>query len=71
MKGNISPYRTLMHMASRQGMVDDILMPMLEEEIAVNVGAETPGDLFRGVRTSVFSIDVSDKKVRTDWFWCA
>ena len=61
---HVSPYRSELHSRVRTGLAEQILLPALHEEAKVNVGAETPGELIRGVRDALIRPDVLAGEVR-------
>lgn len=61
----LSPYRSEQHAAVRMGLADCIILPLLEQEIKVNIGAESPADLIRGVRQSLYMLDQDEGEVNT------
>lgn len=59
----MSPYRSEFHSGFRTGLTETIIIPALKDEIKVNIGAETAGDLIRGVRTSPYALDSEQGEV--------
>lgn len=55
MAKSVSAYRSEMHGRTREGMTEYILLPTLHDEVKLNVGAETAGDLISGVRDKLIS----------------
>lgn len=60
----VSPYRSGFHANFRAGLGEHIIMPAINDEGDINIGAETAGDLIRGARTSLCRMDVTDPEVQ-------
>lgn len=61
---HVSPYRSELHSRVRTGLSEQLLLPALHDEAKLNVGAETPGDLIRGVRDTLIRPDFLQGEVR-------
>ena len=59
-----SAYRSEFHSRCRTGVSEQLLLPGLHDEAQVNIGAETCGDLIRGVRDSLIRPDYLTGEVR-------
>lgn len=67
----ISPYRTNFHKSLRGGLSEGALNHFTEDELALNVGAETPGDILHGMRASILAMDASNNKVHLACLCCS
>lgn len=63
MASKVTPYRT--DKAVRGTTSEDLIIPLLDLEARVNIGADTWRDLLRGIRSTIYLTDVFDPKVET------
>lgn len=52
-----------MHGQVRTGLCDNIIIPAIQDEAKINIGAETAADLVQGARTTILMMNPTDRQV--------